>query len=158
MQENTIRRRALLGAGVGALAGVLESPAIASALSDSGLSPKNREIIRRYYAAWEQKDWHPFDLLLADDFTFTSANNDDHISKAAFKARCWESQVNFIQRFDLKHVIGHGNEVFVMYVCHTTNDKTFQNVEYIELRERQLTSLECYFGAQASFASSVSRG
>ena len=47
---------------------------------------------RRYYKAWEKKDWGPIDVLLAENFTFTSANKDDHISKSAFKTQCWECQ------------------------------------------------------------------
>ena len=108
-------------------------PEIASAHAETGLSPKNEATVRKYYAAWEKKDWHPLDILLADDFTFTSPV-DDHISKSAFKTGCWDTQIAFIERFDLKRVIGSGNEAFVMYVCHTTNGKTFRNVEYLRLQ------------------------
>jgi len=51
-----------------------------------------------------QKDWGPLDSLLADDFTFSSAAGDEHISKSAFKKRCWETQINFIGHFDLERV------------------------------------------------------
>jgi hypothetical protein len=30
-------------------------------------------------------------MLLADNFTFTSAAGDDHISKSTFKAQCWDT-------------------------------------------------------------------
>ena len=158
MKENPIQRRAVLAAGAGAMASAMGMPKIATALADSGFSPQNLQTVQKYYAAWEQKDWHPFDLLLADDFTFTSANNDDHINKSAFKERCWKSQVNFIKQFDLKHVIGSGNDAFVLYVGQTSNDKAFRNVEYLTVREGKVQAIECYFGAQASFASSVSAG
>jgi ketosteroid isomerase-like protein len=158
MKENLILRRVVLAAGAGAMATAMGPSKIASALADGAFSPQNLETVQKYYAAWEQKDWHPFDLLLADDFTFTSANNDDHISKSAFKERCWKSQVNFIKRFDLKHVIGSGDDAFVLYIGQTSNDKAFRNVEYLKLRNGKVRSIECYFGAQASFASSVSTG
>ena len=106
MRTKTVSRRMVLGAGVCALAATAAIPPIASAHAEAGLNPKNEDAIRKYYAAWEKNDWRPFDVLLADDFTFTSADNDDHISKSAFKAQCWESQKDFIERFDLQRVFG----------------------------------------------------
>src|SRR5580700_4491798 len=104
MRKTNMSRRMLLMAGPCALAAGAAMPQIADARADTGLSPKSEAAIRKWYAAWGQKDWHPLDMLLADDFTFTSANDDDHISKSAFKKQCWESQIDFIERFDLQHV------------------------------------------------------
>jgi len=150
-------RRTVLQAGACALAaeGI---PPIAPAHAQSGLSPQNDATIRKWYAAWEIKDWRPVDILLSDDFTFTSAGGDDHIGKSAFKAPCWESQIDFIERFDLQRVFGSGNEAFVMYVCRTKNSKTFRNVEYIRLEAGKVRAIECYFGAQSSFPSATSAG
>ncbi|HEY3785994.1 MAG TPA: nuclear transport factor 2 family protein [Steroidobacteraceae bacterium] len=156
MKETAMSRRRVLGAGGCALAAAAIIPGIAGARAETGLSSKKEELVRRYYRGWEAKDWHPVDLLLADDFTFTSPV-DDHISKSAFKAGCWDTQVAFIQRFDLKQVIGTGDDAFVMYVCHTTNGKTFRNVEYLRFRGEQLRAVECYFGGQNTFPSAVSR-
>jgi ketosteroid isomerase-like protein len=158
MRARAMSRRTLLEAGACALVAASAVPEIASAHAETGLSPKNDETIRKYYAGWEKKDWRPFDILLADNFTFTSANNDDHISKSTFKTRCWESQIDFIERFELERVIGNGNEAFVMYVCRTKNGKTLRNVEYFRLREGKVEAIECYFGAQSSFASAVGAG
>jgi ketosteroid isomerase-like protein len=156
MGTKTESRRTVLKARPCALAATAGIPQFASAHAEAGLNPKNDEIIRRWYAAWEKKDWRTLDVLLADDFTFSSAAGDDHISKSAFKAQCWESQKDFIERFDLQRVFGSGNEAFVMYMCHTTNGKTFRNVEYLRLRDDKVEAIECYFGAQSSFPSAVS--
>lgn len=156
MRTRAISRRTVLEGGVCAMAATAAIPAIAGARAEGGLSPENAETIRKYYAAWETKDWRPIDVLLAENFTFTSANNDDHISKSTFKARCWESQINFIERFELQQVIGNGNDAFVMYVCRTKNGKTFRNVEYFRLKDHQVEAIECYFGAPSSFPSAVS--
>jgi hypothetical protein len=158
MRNRTMSRRTMLETGACALAAAAAIPHIAGAHAEPGLSPKSEETIRKWYAAWEQKEWRPVDVLLADDFTFTSANNDDHISKSVFKTRCWESQINFIEKFDLQRVFGSGNEALVMYVCRTKNGKTFRNVEYIRIRDDKLEAIECYFGAQSSFPSAVSTG
>jgi len=105
----------------------------------------------------EAKDWPRLDRTLADDFTFSSPL-DDHITKSDYKAGCWDTQIAFIDRFDLKQVIGTDDEAFVMYVCHTANGKTLQNVEYFHLRDTKVKAVECYFGGKASFPSAVSTG
>lgn len=156
MTAKTMSRRTVLETGVCALPAAVAIPQIASAHAEAGLSSRNQETIRNWYAAWEKRDWQPLDVLLADDFTFTSANNDDHINKSTFKTRCWESQIDFIDHFDLKRVIGSGDEAFVLYVCHTKNGKSFRNVEYLRLKDDKVEAIECYFGAQSSFPSAVS--
>jgi ketosteroid isomerase-like protein len=157
MRKTAISRRTVLEAGACALAAAAGIPPIAGAHAETGFGPKSEETIRQYYAAWEKKDWRPFDILLAEDFTFTSAS-DDHINKSTFKARCWGSQIDFIERFELERVIGNGNNAFVMYVCRTKNGKTFRNVEYFLLRNDKVESIECYFGGPSSFPSAVSAG
>ena len=151
-----VSRRNLLATGACALVGAMGLPRAASASASAAQNAANEEIVRKWYAAWEQKDWGPVDSLLADDFTFSSAAGDDHISKSAFKTQCWESQIDFIERFDLQRVFGSGNEAFVMYVCRTKNGKTFRNVEYLRLKDDKLEAIECYFGAESSFPSAVS--
>jgi ketosteroid isomerase-like protein len=156
MKDRTISRRTILAAGACALPAAAATAPMPGAQGQTGLTPKNEEIIRKWYAAWEQKDWHPVDTMLADDFTFSSAAGDDHISKSAFKTQCWESQIGFIDRFDLQHVFGNGDEALVMYVCLTKNGKSFRNVEYLRLRDDKLEAIECYFGAESSFPSATS--
>jgi ketosteroid isomerase-like protein len=158
MRKATLSRRAVLKAGPYALAAAAGITQIAIAHPETGLSPKSDETIRKWYAAWEKRDWRPVDSLLADNFTFTSAAGDDHISKSAFKAQCWETQNGFIERFDLQRIFGSGNEAFVMYVCRTKNGKTFRNVEYIRLRDDRVEAIECYFGEKSSYPSAVSTG
>src|SRR5271163_3445578 len=158
MTKTTVSRRNLFATGTGALfvAAILPGPARASALGEQNST--NEEIIRKWYAAWEKKDLGTFDILLPDNFTFTSAAGDDHISKSAFKAQCWDTQVGFIEHFDLERITTGADDAFVKYLCHTKNGKSFRNVEYFGIRNGKLESLECYFGAQASFPSAVSTG
>ncbi len=155
MIERAMSRRTMLGASAYALAAATGIPQSVSAHPEKVLSPKNEETIRKYYAAWETKHWHSIDALLAEDFTFSSPL-DDSISKSAFKRGCWDTQIAYIERFELKQVVGTDNEAFVMYVCHTTNGKTFRNVEYFQLRDNKVKAVECYFGGKSSFPSAVS--
>jgi len=157
MRRRAISRRTVLEAGACALVAAAGVPQMARASAETGLRLTSEEAVRKYYAAWETKNWHPVDILLADDFTFSSPL-DDHINKSDFKAGCWDTQIAYIDRFDLKQVIGTDNEAFVIYVCHTTNGKTFRNVEYFQLREDRVKAVECYFGGKSSFPSAVSTG
>jgi len=150
--RTAVSRRNLLATGACALLGVVSLPGLASA------SPSTEETVRKWYASWGQKDWGPLDNLLADDFTFSSAAGDDHISKSAFKKQCWETQINFIGRFDLERVAAGPDDAFVKYLCHTTNGKSLRNVEYLRVKNGKIQSIECYFGAQSSFPSAVSNG
>jgi ketosteroid isomerase-like protein len=158
MTKITVSRRHLLTTGSCGLVGavILPGPARAGALGGQKLT--NEELVRKWYAAWEKKDLATFNALLADNFSFTSAAGDDHISKSTFKAQCWDTQVNFIGHFDLERITTGADDAFVKYLCHTTNGKSFRNVEYLRIKNGKLESIECYFGAQSSFPSAVSAG
>ena len=153
-----VSRRNLLATGACALVGAMSLPGPSSASALGGQNLTNEEVVRKWYAAWEQKDWGPVDSLLADNFTFSSAAGDDHISKSAFKEQCWKTQINFIKDFDLERVSTGADDAFVKYLCHTTNGKSLRNVEYLRIKDGKLQSIECYFGALSSFPSAVSTG
>jgi ketosteroid isomerase-like protein len=152
----TMSRRNLLALGTGALAGAAGLAPLASARTARATTTE--EIVRRWYKEWEQKDWGPLDVLLAENFTFTSAAGDDHISKSTFKKKCWETQVGFIDHFEIEQLFGHDSEAFVKYLCRTTNGKSFRNVEYLRIGNGKVESIECYFGGQSTYPSAVSAG
>jgi ketosteroid isomerase-like protein len=158
MAKIAVSRRSMLATGAGVLIGAVSLPGSARASGAGSQSAINEQVVRKWYAAWEKKDLATFNLLLADDFAFTSAAGDDHISKAAFKTQCWDTQVDFIQHFDLERITTGDDDAFVKYLCHTKNGKSFRNVEYLRIKGGKLESIECYFGAQSSFPSAVSAG
>jgi ketosteroid isomerase-like protein len=166
MSSHNLDRRSAIGAiaaslGGAALTGCSRAAAPPPGGTESqaakvGLSSENEELIRRWYKGWEKKDWHSLDILLADDFTFTSAAGDDHISKSDFKKNCWDTQIDHMAGMDPQRIFGSGDEAFVMYVGRTKNGKTFRNVEYLRLKNGKIEAIECYFGDQANFPSAVS--
>jgi ketosteroid isomerase-like protein len=158
MTRITMSRRNLLATGACALVGAVSLPGAANGgvLEEQNLT--NEDIVRKWYGAWEEKNLGTFNTLLADDFTFTSAAGDDHISKSTFKKQCWDSQVDFIGTFDLERMTTGPDDAFVKYLCHTKNGKPFRNVEYLRIKNGKIESIECYFGAQSSFPSAVSSG
>lgn len=157
MTNIAMSRRNLLTTGACALVGVARVLLSATA-GAAGQNLTNEEVVRKWYAAWEKRDWAPVDRLLAENFTFSSAAGDDHISKSTFKTRCWETQIDFIAHFDLERVTTGANDAFVKYLCHTKDGKSFRNVEYLRIKDQKLESIECYFGEQSSFPSAVSKG
>jgi ketosteroid isomerase-like protein len=160
MTRIAMSRRKLLEAGACALAGAAAFPVTASAHAGTESSTTNEAIIRKWYKTWqeEKKDWAPFSAQLADNIAFSSAAGDDHISKSAFKTQCWDTQINFIDGFDLERVIGSGDWAFAKYLCRTKNGKSFRNVEYFQIRDGKIESIECYFGGKDTFPSAVSKG
>jgi len=154
----TMPRRNLLAAGACAFAGAVDLPGLTKAGGLGGHDSTNDEVILKWYAAWEKKDLGTFNMLLADNFTFSSAAGDDHISKSTFKTQCWDTQVDFIKHFDLERITSGAEDAFVKYLCHTKSGKSFRNVEYLRIKNGKLESIECYFGAQSSFPSAIGTG
>src|ERR1700679_2961708 len=136
-------RRNLLAAGACALIGAVTLPRPTSATAFGEQNLLNEEIIRKWYAAWERKDLGTFNALLADDFTFTSAAGDDHISKRTFKKLCWDTQDYFIGSFHLQRRTTGADDAFVKYLCRTKNGKPFRNVEYLRIKNGKIESIEC---------------
>jgi ketosteroid isomerase-like protein len=146
MKKKSISRRMVLEAGACALAATVVIPK--SAHAAAGSSQQNDQLVRKYYAAWESKDWHALDILLTDDFTFTSPNNDDHIRVGVYKTRCWVPNVNLIEHFDLQQIVGSDNDAFVKYALHVKNNKMIENIEYFQMRGGKVASVRCYFGGK----------
>src|SRR5579863_6142509 len=158
MTKMDMTRRTALKVGASALAGATGLSLTPQARADAEPGSANEKIIRAWYRAWEKGDQAQFEALMADNFTFTSAAGDDHISRTTFKTQCWDTQVNFIEHFDLERIATGPDDAFVKYLCHTKNGKSFRNVEYLRIKNGKLESIECYFGAQSSFPSAVSTG
>ena len=156
MKNLAMSRRAFVAAGtcaIGTTAGILSAN---SAQAATCLSPENEATVRKYYKLWETKDWRPFDILLANNFTFSSAAGDNHLSKSDFKTKCWGTQKDYIKRFELLQLFGSGDAAFVMYNGFTVKDQTFRNVEFLRVQNGKVESIDCYFGQKDSFASAVS--
>ncbi|MGA7537486.1 MAG: nuclear transport factor 2 family protein [Steroidobacteraceae bacterium] len=157
MKERAMSRRSLLATGAFAFGAAAVMPEMAGACAAAGLSLKTEHTIRRYYAAWEKKDWPALNVLLAEDFTFSSPN-DDHDSRSLFKTRCWDSNADLIGHFDLQLIAGNGNDALVMYVLHIKNGKTIENIEHFHMRDGKVASVRCYFGQQNSYPAAVTGG
>jgi ketosteroid isomerase-like protein len=122
-----------------------------------GMTAKE-QLIRTYYSGYEKKDWSVSGGVLADSFTFTSPNDDDHISKSVFKERCFLSQLEFIKQFELETILAHGDEAFVKYLCRTTKGTSFRNVEYFRFADGKIAAIETYFGGNLGYPAASAAG
>jgi ketosteroid isomerase-like protein len=157
MRYTAMSRRALLELGACTLAASTGLGALSSAEAGAGPNMRNEEIIRKYYALWsQQNDWRPVDMLLADDFNFTSPV-DDRIGKSAFKTGCWDTQHALIAGHDLERVFVVGDQAFVRYYCRTKSGKSFRNVEYLQLKDKKIAAIQCYFGG-SGYPSEANKG
>ena len=116
----------------------------------------HEKLIKQYYAAYEQKDWHMLELILDEGFSFTSPAGDDHINLKVYKERCWPNAVN-TKKFDLEKVIISGDDAYVTYNGWTTDGKLFRNTERFKFKDGKITENECFFGTGVSFPNNAKK-
>jgi hypothetical protein len=96
--------------------------------------------------AGREKDWSTVEGALAEGFTFTSPNDDDHIDKRRYKEKCWPEAAK-IEKIDVNKVIESADEAFVRYRLRTKDGKSFQNTEYFRFVGGKIKEIEVFFGS-----------
>jgi len=115
---------------------------------------KNERVVREYYAAYEKKDWHMLEAILADAFAFTSpAPGDDRISLKQYKERCWPNSAN-TKKFEIQNILIDGDVAFVCYNGYTNDGRVFRNAERFKLKDGKIIENECFFGTGINFPNS----
>jgi ketosteroid isomerase-like protein len=104
------------------------------------------ELVRKCFSAWETKDRGALEGLLAEDFTFTSPNGDDHISKGEYFKKCWPGAEK-IRAIHIDKLFQQGDEVFVRYECELKDGARFRNTEYFRIEGSKIREVEVYFGS-----------
>jgi ketosteroid isomerase-like protein len=104
------------------------------------------DLVRRCYAAWENRDREALEELLADDFTFTSPNDDDHISKEQYWKKCWPEGERILA-IRIEKLFEEGNEAFARYECELKDGARFRNTEYFRIEGNKIREVEVYFGS-----------
>lgn len=110
------------------------------------------KMVRAYYSGFETHDWNKVAGQLATNFTFTSPNNDNHISLARFKAKCWPTN-KFFKKINLIKIAESGNNVFLLVEITTTDNQIVRNVDFFSFDSGKIRSIETYFGPGAWFPS-----
>jgi ketosteroid isomerase-like protein len=108
----------------------------------------NTDVVRACLQSYVSQDRAVAERLIADDFVFTSPQ-DDHIDRAAFFARCFPTADRFTSQTVLE-VAGTGDEVFVRYEYELHGGERYRNVEVSTVRDGRITETEVYFGGRVS--------
>ena len=109
--------------------------------NDAALS----QVVRAYFGAYESENRGAAELLLSEDFIFTSPN-DDAIDRATYFERCWP-QGDAARNQTIEKIVVDGDKAFVTYNCATGNGKSFRNTEFFTFAGERITSVNVYFGA-----------
>jgi len=110
-------------------------------LNDAALS----NVVRAYFGAYESENRGAAELLLSEDFTFTSPN-DDNIDRATYFERCWP-QGDAARDQTIEEIVVEGDKAYVTYSCATGNGKSFRNTEFFTFTGERIASVDVYFGA-----------
>jgi ketosteroid isomerase-like protein len=85
--------------------------------------------------------------LYADDFTFTSPQ-DDHIDKAAFFERCFPTVDRVRGQRQLKIIAVDDELVMLYYEYELVDGGTYRNVEAITVRDGRIHDVQVFFGGE----------
>src|SRR5205807_7853381 len=105
------------------------------------------DTVRAIFESYLTQNRENADRLLAEDFAFTSPQ-DDHIDKAAFFERCFPTADRFVS-YELLYVVPtEGDDVFVMYEYELKTGERHRNVEVLSVRGDRITETQVFFGGR----------
>ena len=119
-------------------------------------SQSSDERIKNFFTGFEKKDWNIVAAQLAEGFTFTSPNGDDHITLSQYKEKCWGTGPKFFKKIYFQKIVVDGNTAFAMYNITTTDNKIVHNVEYYTFSDGKIKSIETFFGAGVGYPGNFS--
>ena len=107
---------------------------------------EKEKVVKAYYSGFEKHDWNAVASQFADGFTFTSPNNDDHISVEKFKDKCWGTN-RFFKKVNYIKMTESGSDLILLVEINTTDDKVVRNVDIFNFSAGKIKSIEVFFGA-----------
>ena len=106
------------------------------------------DIVQAVFDAYLRQDRETEDRLLAEDFVFTSPQ-DDHIDKATFFERCFPTADRFTTQEMIYVVPTGGGDVFAMYEYELKESgERHRNVELLTVRDGQVAETQVFFGGR----------
>ena len=81
---------------------------------------KKEKVVMAYYSGFERNDWNAVAAQFADGFTFTSPNNDDHISVDKFKEKCWAT-AKFFKKVNYIKMVENTDDLMLLVQIITTD-------------------------------------
>ena len=107
----------------------------------------NIDTVRASMDAYRRQDLEAATRLLAEDFRFTSPQ-DDHIGKSAYLERCFPTADRFAASEIVAIVPSGDDSIFLLYEYELTNGERYRNTEYITVRNGQLVETQVFFGGR----------
>lgn len=101
--------------------------------------------VRSLFDAYIAQDRQTAERLVADDFVFTSPQ-DDHIDRDAFFDRCFPTAVRFTSHQMMEVVPISEHDVFVRYEYVLHDGARHRNTEVLTVRAGQVIETQVYFG------------
>ena len=111
---------------------------------------KKEKVVKAYYSGFEKHDWNAVASQFADGFTFTSPNNDDHISVEKFKEKCWGTNVSF-KKVNYIKMTENGKDLILLVEIITTENKVVRNVDIFNFSSGKIKSIEVFFGLGSKY-------
>ena len=107
----------------------------------------NADTVRAFYASYLAQDRAAAERLVAEEFVFTSPQ-DDHIDRAAFFDRCFPTADRFKEHELLTVVPAGDDDVFVLYEYELEDGQRYRNAEVITVRDGKVTESQVFFGGR----------
>jgi ketosteroid isomerase-like protein len=105
------------------------------------------DTVRAFFASYLAQDRAAAERLVAEEFVFTSPQ-DDHIDRAAFFERCFPTADRFKDHQLLAVVPSDDDDVFVLYEYELEGGQRHRNAEVITVRDGQVTESQVFFGGR----------
>jgi ketosteroid isomerase-like protein len=105
------------------------------------------DVVHASFQAYLAQDRATAERLLAEDFAFTSPQ-DDHIGKAEFLERCFPTADRLSSQEILELVAAGDDGVFIMYEYQLKTGERHRNTEFSTVRDGQLAETQVFFGGR----------
>jgi ketosteroid isomerase-like protein len=100
-------------------------------------------------AAYRAQDRAAAEALIAEEFTFTSPQ-DDHIDRASYFARCFPTADRFAYQQILELTDVGADGVFLLYEYQLANGESYRNAEFSTVRDGKLVQTQVFFGGRTA--------
>jgi uncharacterized protein (TIGR03086 family) len=110
-------------------------------------APAPADVVRASVQAYLAQDRAAAEVLLAEDYLFTSPQ-DDHIGKAEFLDRCFPTASRLRSQQIVELVPAGEDAVFLMYEYELADGERYRNTEFSTVRGGQLTETQVFFGGR----------
>ncbi|MFC4607497.1 nuclear transport factor 2 family protein [Streptomyces maoxianensis] len=107
----------------------------------------NVDVVRACLESYMAQDRESADRLIAEDFVFTSPQ-DDHIDRAAFFERCFPTADRLRSQQIIEAVPASGDGVLIAYEYELKNGERYRNVELSTVRDGRITETQVFFGGR----------